>query len=143
MNGRPKGSLNRIPANVLEAFHETFFKLGGVEGLPQTRFNLEQAKQKLLLCEGKSISPGSSWTFENYEEAKDLIFSPIIPLSAIAKLKEDLRKHEGTKQRITATFDLKSKAINFMSIRAGQKSISTTETGKEMKKSPVIFTNRL
>ena len=59
----------------------------------QVKWNLEQIRTRLLLTEGKSLSPGYRWEVMTVDQAKKIALDPIFPESFISKLYEELSKY--------------------------------------------------
>lgn len=72
------------------------------------RSALELAKHKLLLTQGKSLTPGYNWDRMPTEEARKLIFNPIIPLDLVPLLKAELEKVKGSLE-VAVSFYLRSR----------------------------------
>lgn len=85
-----------------------------------SRDALKQAEHKLLLTEGKSLTPGFSWDRLNMDEARAIIFSPILPLELVPKLKGELEKFKDA-EKLHISFYLKSNDIVIRSPRIRSK----------------------
>lgn len=62
--------------------------------LDSLRFSWNQTKQDILLAEGKTMSGRHIFESRTMAEARALQFSPLLPLSCIEKLKQELLKYK-------------------------------------------------
>ena len=87
-----------------------------IEDMHGYRTELDEIKRKILLTEGKSLTPGYNWGDRmTIAEAYKLIFNPIIPLELIPKLKAELEKCKGA-ESVTVSYYLRSKEFDIRPI---------------------------
>jgi len=89
-----------------------------LQEIHSSKYQLEQARGKLLLTEGKSLGPGYTWTRLTVKQAYGLQFDPILPLECIAELKSRLESHKDS-EMVNVTFFLRTKGVDITSIHTG------------------------
>lgn len=86
---------------------------------------VEQIKHKLLLTEGKSLTPGYRWDSLTIEEARKVQFDPILPLSLVEKLKSELKRFKDA-ETVNIAYYLRTKDLDVTSFTLPKRKIVTT-----------------
>lgn len=71
----------------------------------QVKWNLEQIDTKLLLTQGKSLSPGHRWEAMTVDQAKRISLDPILPEGFVSKLYGELSKY-GSDESVSVAYFL-------------------------------------
>lgn len=100
--------------------------LGEMESL---RSEWNQIKHKLLLTQGKSVTPGYRWDRLTPEEALAIQFDPILPIECVKKLKFQLGQYEDAKT-VNVAFWLRDKSVE-VSVITGRRGLLQTGQIKE------------
>lgn len=95
------------------------------------RSEAKETMSKLTLIKSRvSQSPGHSWEARSPEEAKKIIFDPIIPLDLVPQLKAGLEQYKDA-EKVTIRYFWKSKEVDLtpfpLSIRQPRKAMTTGE----------------
>lgn len=85
-----------------------------LEEVHSSKTALEQVKNKLLLTEGKSLTPGYMWNQLTVEEASRVQFDPILPRDLVPKLKVELERFKDA-ETVNISFWLKSWTVEVTS----------------------------
>ena len=95
------------------------FEIGHfLEEVHNSKAALEQAKGKLLLAsKGQSLTPGFVWTRLSLEAARKVIFSPILPIELIPKLKAELERFKDA-ETVTINYYIRSRTVEVNSFQA-------------------------
>lgn len=104
------------PAKILRQVFKDCCEIADIEigsflsELQSANTALALTDHKILLTQGKSLSPGYRWDHLTYEQALSVQFDPILDMSCVQELKTQLKDFKDF-ENISVVFYLKSKSV--------------------------------